>query len=70
MTGGSTNYSIKTGLGQAYIGGTLEVVGNVGFFNHAPAAQPTVSGSKGANVALASLIAGFVSLGLIADTTT
>lgn len=40
-----------------------------GFFDHAPASKPTVTGAKGSNAALGSLIAALVSLGLINDST-
>jgi hypothetical protein len=36
----------------------------------APPAKPTITGAKGGNVALASLIAALVSYGLITDSTT
>jgi hypothetical protein len=48
----------------------LRVNGNVGFYNTVAVAKPTVSGAKGSNTALGSLIAALVSQGLIADTTT
>ena len=38
-----------------------------GFFNTAPAAKPTVTGSRGGNAALASLLTGLAGLGLITD---
>jgi hypothetical protein len=41
-----------------------------GAFGHSPSIKPTVSGSKGANAALTSLIAALVALGWIIDTTT
>lgn len=49
--------------------GNFEVAGAVGFFNTTPASKPTISGSRGGNVALASLITGLVSLGLVTDGT-
>lgn len=49
---------------------TLAVTGNAGFFNTAPIAKPTVAGSRGGNVALASLITALANLGLVTDTTT
>lgn len=57
-------------------GGTTEfntgvkVVGNVGFYNAAPAAKPTVSGSRGGNAALASLLTALSGLGLLTDSST
>jgi hypothetical protein len=44
--------------------------GNVGFFNTAPVAKPTVSGAKASNAALGSLLAALAALGLITDSTT
>ena len=43
---------------------------NLGFYNTAPVAKQTVSGAKGGNAALTSLMAALVSLGLVTDTTT
>lgn len=64
-------------VGNGLINGGVEIDGSidhdgsaVGFFGTAPAAKPTIAGSRGANVALASLINGLVSLGLITDSTT
>ena len=45
-------------------------VGGVGFFGHAMAGQPTVTGSKGGNAALASLLTALASFGLLIDSTT
>lgn len=48
----------------------IELDGNapgLGFFGHATAAKPTVSGSRGGNAALASLLTGLANLGLITD---
>lgn len=41
----------------------------VGFFNTAPAAKPTITGSRGGNTALASLLTALATLGLITDNT-
>lgn len=43
--------------------------GNVGFNNTPPAAKPTVTGSRGGNAALASLLAALAAMGLITDGT-
>lgn len=43
--------------------------GNVGFYGAAVAAQPTVTGSRGGNAALASLLTGLATLGLVVDST-
>jgi hypothetical protein len=50
-------------------GGT-RLDGNVGFCGAQPAARQTVTGSRGGNAALASLISGLATQGLIADSTT
>jgi hypothetical protein len=42
----------------------------IGFFTNAPVARPTVVGSRGGNAALASLLTGLASLGLIIDSST
>ena len=41
-----------------------------GFFNTAPAAKPTVTGSRGGNAALASMLTALAGLGLLTDSTT
>jgi hypothetical protein len=56
--------------GSGVFTGPVSLKGNVGFFGHDPATKPIVSGSKGGNEALASLIAGLVSLGEVEDRTT
>lgn len=52
------------------VGAALQVVGNIGFYNHATAAKPTVTGSKGANAALTSLLTALAGLGLLTDSST
>lgn len=42
----------------------------IGFFATAPVAKPTVTGAKGANAALGSLMTALSSLGLVTDSTT
>jgi len=57
--------------GDVTIGGDLNHDGsNVGFFGTAPAVKPTVTGSRGGNAALASLLTGGASLGFWTDSTT
>ncbi len=41
----------------------------VGFYNTAPVAKPTVTGSRGGNAALASLLTALATLGLVTDST-
>ena len=52
------------------IGGVKLLGSSLGFYSATPVSKPTVSGSKGANAALTSLMAALVSLGLVTDTTT
>jgi hypothetical protein len=42
---------------------------NIGFYNTAPAAKQTVSGAKGSNAALGSLMTALVTMGLVTDST-
>ena len=51
-------------------GAPVKVDGNVGFYGTAPAAKPTVSGSRGGNAALDSLLTALAGLGLITNSTT
>jgi hypothetical protein len=48
----------------------LLVGGNIGFYGTSPAAKPTVTGSRGGNAALASLLTGLAGLGLLTDSST
>lgn len=43
---------------------------NLGFYNHATATQQTVTGSRGGNAALASLLTALAATGLIVDSST
>lgn len=56
--------------GQTNIASGLAVTGNTGFNGATPIAKPTVTGSKGANAALASLLSALASYGLITDSST
>jgi hypothetical protein len=54
-------------------GATVRITANatgLGFFAATPVAKPTVSGAKGSNVALGSLMTALSSLGLVTDSTT
>lgn len=58
-------------LGDTNIDGQLIHTGSAaGFYNAAPIAKPTVTGSKGGNAALASLLTALANLGLITDSST
>jgi hypothetical protein len=54
-------------VGTVLISNSLIINGAIGFFGHAAAVKPTITGLKGANAALASLLTGLASLGLIVD---
>ena len=71
---GSLTAPANTADGDATFDGILRVEGdidhngaNIGFYGTAPAAKPTVTGSRGGNAALASLLTGLAGLGLITD---
>lgn len=62
---------------KIHAGGEMEIDGdlnhdgtNVGFYGTAPGAKPTITGSRGGNAALASLLTALAGLGLITDSTT
>jgi len=57
-----------TGLVQCAFG--LQVTGNSGFNGTAPIAKPSISGSRGGNAALASLLTALASYGLVTDGST
>ena len=77
-TGGNVNIASGTGAptpGNVTIsaGATTRIAcGNtgIGFFGVAQSARPNVTGSRGGNAALASLLTGLAGLGLITDNTT
>lgn len=53
------------------VGANLAHTGsNVGFYGHAAAAKPTVTGAKGGNAALGSLLTALAGLGLLTDSST
>lgn len=55
-----TNQTIVRGL-------RMGTAGQLGFFGGSPAAKPTVTGAKGSNAALASLLTALAGLGLLTD---
>lgn len=57
-------------LSGGTITGNFEIQGNVGFYNTTPVNKPIVTGSKGANAALTSLMSALSALGLVTDSTT
>lgn len=65
-------YNDGTGTGQLFSGGTLKFAwgtNGVGF-NAGTVSKPTVTGSRGGNAALASLLTGLATQGLITDSST
>jgi hypothetical protein len=78
-TGGPTRFYTGLSVGNAGDGiygpfGSNKVltfdVNKLGFFNTAPVAKPTVTGAKGGNAALASLLTQLASMGLLTDSST
>lgn len=75
---GTVNYSIySAGSGKVYFGGEVEIDGalnhdgtELGVFSTAPTTQKTVTGSRGGNAALASLLTQLAAYGLIIDSST
>lgn len=66
--------TLETVSGGAKTTGAHQITGNldhdgsnVGFYNTAPTTKQTVSGSRGGNAALASLLTGLAAIGLITD---
>ena len=58
------------GTNQTTLNGALRVAGNLGVFNTAPIAKQTVTGSRAANAALASLLTALAAYGLVVDSST
>ena len=66
---GTTGLGVALGITRAT--GAVALLAGMGVFGHAaPASRPTVTGAKGGNAALASLLAALASYGLITDSTT
>lgn len=62
--------ALQSSGGRTNVGGALAVSGNVAFNGATPAAKPTITGSRGGNAALASLLTALAAIGLITDGTT
>ena len=60
----------RSAVGVLNTDGALAVGGGVGFNGTAPGATPAVTGSRGGNEALASLLTALAGMGLITDGTT
>lgn len=68
ITGTITNTGgLSVASGGASITGTVVLNGNLGFYNSAAVAKQTVSGSRGGNAALASLLTALATVGLVTD---
>jgi hypothetical protein len=65
----ATNASDQVLVGDTNVGLMLRGSGH-GFFGATPVAKPTVSGSRGGNAALASLLTALANLGLLTDSST
>jgi len=65
-----TVFTIIRSSGNATFASNLRINGLVGFNNTTPIAKPTVTGSKGANAALTSLLTALSNYGLITDSST
>lgn len=79
QSGGETNVGMSirikgTGIGKLADASGINKVqwsaGGLGFFGTAPIVKPAVTGSRGGNAALASLLTQLAALGLITDSTT
>lgn len=73
-TGTQTNQAYGVYVSDAnarnFFAGPVSFAGTTGFNGTAPAAKPTVTGSRGGNAALASLLTALAGTGLITDSTT
>jgi hypothetical protein len=72
LSGGSLRF-MKAGVQQNAaidLSGNMTVRGGVGFYNTTPTTKQSISGSRGANAALASLLTALAAYGLVTDGTT
>lgn len=79
---GDSNIALRAEIGALILGdsgnasaitissGNTKIAGTIGFNNTAPIAKPTVTGSRGGNAALASLLTALANYGLITNSTT
>jgi hypothetical protein len=65
-----TNVTLTNAYALWVDDGSVRLDGNVGFFAATPAAKQTVTGSRGGNAALASLLTALATFGLITDSST
>jgi hypothetical protein len=66
----TTATSLTLTATDVVVTGKFKATGNVGFNNTTPIAKPAVTGSRGGNAALASLLTALANYGLITDSTT
>jgi hypothetical protein len=64
LSGGSVSTAVTD------LASSLKIQGDVGFYGAAPGSKPTVTGSKGGNAALGSLLNALAGLGLLTDSST
>lgn len=69
-SGYTTTWLTVDGSGNATFSGNVRINGQSGFNNTAPIAKPTVTGSRAANAALASLLTALANYGLVTDSST
>jgi len=70
-TGGGNSGDIQIITGAGTTRGAVKIDGGaLSFFGATPHVKPTVSGSRGGNAALASLVSALAQLGLVTDSTT
>lgn len=67
---GNKTFSFYTTLQTGQVNGSFSLLGTVGAFGATPVGRQTVTGSKGGNAALTSLIAALAAQGWITDNTT
>jgi hypothetical protein len=70
VANGSTQQLVVTENETQIVGNLNHDGDNIGFFGTAPTTKPTVTGSRGDNAALASLLTALENLGLITDSST
>lgn len=73
LTNGRMHFELVPGnsntVAETRINSSVQIAGNSGFNGTAPIAKPTVTGSRGGNAALASLLTALANYGLITDST-
>ena len=77
LSGGTYAWALLMASGVDAVVNSLEIDGSlnhdgstVGFYNTSPASKQTVTGSRGGNAALASLLTALSTIGLVTDSST